>query len=112
MLVLMKAKGGFYFGKTAPSGIWGVALELSTMTAPDEADIWCKTRRIPVKLESQAVRRHTFSHFHLDYTPLVGHAKQPVGVGEARPDWLKAEKTTALPAPVRRLIQELAPNPA
>jgi A/G-specific adenine glycosylase len=107
MLVLRNGEGGFYLEKRPPAGIWGGLWSFPEVDGRDEAAAWCHLRGISAKLESLPQRRHTFSHYHLDYTPLAGRVEQPRRVAEAGSGWVKPEETAALPAPVRRLMLEL-----
>lgn len=53
--------------------------------------------------------RHTFSHFHLEVTPLLLRANAPNRIGEAeRWLWYKlGAKRPPLPAPIQRLLNQL-----
>jgi A/G-specific adenine glycosylase len=55
--------------------------------------------------------RHTFSHYHLDITPvLVQVAQTPQRVGEGRSLWYSVHQPDAigLAAPVKKLLEKLA----
>ncbi len=110
MLVLRNGEGDFYLEKRPPTGIWGGLWSFPQFDGRDEVAVWCAMREIPATLEALPQRRHTFSHFHLDYTPLLGQAGQSMRIAEAGSAWSKAEETSALPAPVRRLLLELTPD--
>lgn len=113
MLVLRDGEGGFYLEKRPPAGIWGGLWSFPEFDSQDGPALWCQTRGIAAKLEALPRRRHTFSHYHLDYTPLFGQvAVQSRRVEEAGGAWIKAEQTSALPTPVRRLLLELAAIPS
>ena len=107
MLVLRDEEGGFYLQKRPPAGIWGGLWSFPEFDAPDEAAAWCVLRGIAAGLEALPQRRHTFSHYHLDYTALLGQAGQPARVAEAGAGWFKPGAASALPTPVRRLMLEL-----
>lgn len=111
MLVLRDSEGGFYLEKRPPAGIWGGLWSFPEFDDRGEAAAWCAARGIAVVLEPLPQRRHTFSHYHLDYTPLLGRAGQPMQIAEAGSAWAKPEEAGALPAPVRRLLLELAAAP-
>lgn len=107
MLVLHDGSGSFYMEKRPPSGIWGGLWSFPQFDCRDDADNWCQTRKIYTALESLPERRHTFSHYHLDYTPLVGRVAPSLGIAEAGSGWMKPVDISPFPAPVRRLMIEL-----
>jgi A/G-specific adenine glycosylase len=97
-----------------PAGIWG-GLWTPPETGPDQDPRdWCRDRLgVPVaRLEMLPLRRHTFSHFHLDIQPLAIHLAADVGA-VADDDGLRwtdpaAPGAVGLPAPIRRLLDEAA----
>ena len=108
MLVLRDDEGGFYLERRPPTGVWGGLWSFPQFESEDELEAWCEMQGLALRLEALPQRRHTFSHFHLDYIPLVGQGRQPMRVSEAVCGWVKPEHARALPAPVRRLMLELA----
>jgi A/G-specific adenine glycosylase len=108
MLVLYDGNGKVYLEKRPGFGIWGGLWSFPQFEQHADAEAWCVQRGIKPTLKEQSMRRHTFSHFHLDYIPLVGQAGPFVQVAETDAAWIAPEETTALPAPVRRLLLELA----
>ena len=52
--------------------------------------------------------RHTFSHYHLDITPVVCQITQTDGVAEVNEVWYKrgANQALGLAAPVKKLLQQ------
>jgi A/G-specific adenine glycosylase len=108
MLVLRNAAGEFYLEKRPPTGIWGGLWSFPEFDGKEAALSWCASRGMSSTLEALPQRRHTFSHYHLDYTPLLGELEQaPLSIAEAGSVWAVPEEDSALPAPVRRLMQEL-----
>jgi A/G-specific adenine glycosylase len=107
MLVLRGGDGGFYLEKRPPAGIWGGLWSFPEFDGPGDAAAWCASRGIVAQLEALPRRRHTFSHYHLDYTALLGRVERPGHIAEAGGGWLKPEAASALPAPVRRLMLDL-----
>ena len=98
-----------------PSGIWGSLWSFPELSNLEAAYAWCDSHQLKV-LESRVLesQRHTFSHFHLDYTPLLIHTNNPGNyVLEANTwIWYKAAeiKLLALPAPINRLMQQYVIN--
>ncbi|QPK62777.1 A/G-specific adenine glycosylase [Methylomonas sp. LL1] len=94
-----------------PTGIWGGLWSLPEFADLRELLHWCVQRdyRIgpPQTLPSQ---RHTFSHYHLDYIPVLAKLENPINnVMEAgRTVWYKTGEidSLGLPAPIKRLLQQ------
>ncbi len=111
MLLVTNPDGEVWLEKRPPSGIWGGLWslpELPLHLAPEEwsADLGARIHA----LATWSPLRHTFSHFHLDITPLRLRVSAPARVME--PDrglWYKPELSNqlGLPAPVARLLQAL-----
>lgn len=108
MLVLQNEEGGFYLERRPPTGVWGGLWSFPQFESPSEVEVWCKARGLRPLLEALPGRRHTFSHFHLDYIPLLGRAETPTQVSEGDCGWFRPSLERALPAPVRRLLLDLA----
>ena len=93
------------------SGIWGGLWSLPEFDSVESAQSWCASQQIrTIKQRILPVQRHTFSHYHLDYTPLRMDTDNPINfVMEANQTvWYKPEqiKTLALAAPIKRLLLE------
>jgi len=108
MLVLHDKQGGFYLEQRPPTGIWGGLWSFPQFETRDQVDAWCQSRGLSFTLKAMPQRRHTFSHYHLDYIPLVGETIQPIRISEAVAGWIRPEQSYALPTPVRRLLLELS----
>jgi A/G-specific adenine glycosylase len=97
--------------KRPPTGIWGGLWSLPEFDSIESAHNCCLTKNMPI-IESQtlATRRHTFSHYHLDYTPVLIQTNNPINfVMEASQTvWYNAEQinTLGLPAPIKLLLQQ------
>jgi len=81
MLVLQNEGGEILLEQRPPSGIWGGLWSLPECTAEQAKDIerWCQQHLglAICETQAQAVLRHTFSHFHLDITPILSQVKSP-----------------------------------
>lgn len=109
MLVLRNASGKLYLEKRPNTGIWGGLWSLPEFDNEEDVDAWCVKQHIDrSKLECLPRRRHTFSHFHLDFVPLVGRIRSDYcGIGEpSLGRWLTPDETVGLPAPVLKLVNE------
>ena len=98
--------------KRAPTGIWGGLWSVPELANQTELDAWLLKQSIMVtNKQSLAIRRHTFSHYHLDYQPIVLYVDNLINnVLEAEKAlWYKhrQNKNIALPAPVKQLFDEI-----
>jgi len=111
MLILKNRMGEIMLEQRPPSGIWGGLWSLPECPFEDQAEQWCRDNlglsgRL---ISSWPQRRHTFSHFHLDITPLEIQVEQRDMVMEAGSRlWYNPAHPDArgLAAPVARLIKE------
>ena len=111
LLLLSDADNRVLLEKRPPSGIWGGLWSLPEFDSIEEAHDWCLTRNIHiVNQQTLAPRRHTFSHYHLDYTPLLVQTDNPINfVMEAEQTvWYKSGQlnTLGLAAPIKLLLQQ------
>ncbi len=93
-----------------PAGIWGGLWSLPEFSTKQALLAWCgqQSENIQVVLD-YPVQRHTFSHYHLDYTVLKVVCQNPKNnVMEADSwVWYKSSQVQALgmPAPIKRILQ-------
>ena len=97
--------------KRPPAGIWGGLWSLPEFDNIEAANNWCLTNNWSIDdSKTLAARRHTFSHYHLDYTPLFIQTNTLINfVMEAgQTVWYNAEEinTLGLPAPIKQLLQQ------
>lgn len=101
--------------KRPPTGIWGGLWSLPEFDSIESASNWCLTNHMNI-IHQQALttQRHSFSHYHLDFTPLFVETDNPNNnVMEAnRTVWYKAEQIDdlGLPAPIKQLLQQSRGN--
>jgi len=110
VLLGLKQQQGFYLEKRPPIGIWGGLWSLPEFATLNAARTWCLEQNIQIIEEKVFIKqRHTFSHYHLDYTPLLIYSNNPINrVMEAGQNvWYNSEEifTLALPAPIAKLMQ-------
>jgi A/G-specific adenine glycosylase len=97
--------------KRPPTGIWGGLWSLPEFDSMESAHNWCLTKNLAfVDSQTLVTRRHTFSHYHLDYTPVLMKTDNPINfVMEASQTvWYNAKQinTLGLPAPIKLLLQQ------
>lgn len=112
MLMVRDRKARVLLLQRPPAGLWG---GLWSLPECKQTDVRAYTRKhLGVDIAPATpwpTFRHSFSHFHLDITPIP--ARLLGAPGEARETnaaaWVKlsAFGTRGLPAPVRRLLQQL-----
>mgnify|MGYP001825496470 FL=1 len=113
MLLLCNNAAEVLLEKRPPAGIWGGLWSFPELRAEDMPVDWCRdTLGITVTdVVRWPVMRHTFSHFHLDITPLLLRANDAsTSVMEDRGLlWYKPTGTEqrGLAAPVDALLQRL-----
>lgn len=109
-LLLNDADNRVLLEKRPPTGIWGGLWSLPEFDSITAACDWCLTKNISIAgQQTLAMQRHTFSHYHLDYTPLLVQADNPINfVMEANQTvWYKVEQLNklGLATPVKKLLK-------
>lgn len=109
-LILRKPSGEIYLEQRPERGIWGGLLSPPEFETREALEDFCLTHfgsgcsRIFLPQ-----RRHTFSHFHLDFLPLLsdidGDADVPVALSGR---FLAPDQVGHLPTPVRKLLGDLS----
>jgi A/G-specific adenine glycosylase len=112
LVMLINEAGELLLERRPPTGIWGGLWSLPE--CEPEADLagWIG-QRFGLELEAaedKQERRHTFSHFHLDYTPVLCRVRPMAGQvmdGQGRV-WYNSgqDEIGGLASPVARLIAE------
>ncbi|MDD5228228.1 MAG: A/G-specific adenine glycosylase [Methylococcales bacterium] len=85
-------------------GIWGGLWSLPEVEMLADAENWCDEQHFTIQSQRiLATQRHTFSHYHLDYTPLQLEVKSAKNSNfHTRQQW----QNRALPAPINILLTE------
>ncbi|MCK9468789.1 MAG: A/G-specific adenine glycosylase [Porticoccaceae bacterium] len=115
LLVFSDAAGRVLLEQRPPTGIWGGLW--SFPEASEHAEISHVATRLGLRIgniHNAPVRRHTFSHYHLDYTPVYIHARCTGRIGAESNLW--ADPSTpgdiGLPAPVAAMLEALTTDSA
>ena len=115
LLVFRDASDRVLLEQRPPSGIWGGLWSFPEADGHDDIDGIANRLGLRVgDMHSAPPRRHTFSHYHLDYTPVYIQARRAGRVSEGGSLW--ADPATpgdiGLPAPVAAMLEALAPGSA
>ena len=109
--ILLHHNGRFLLEKRPPVGIWGGLWGFPEYRGEIELNEWCQQNYQCTigKVEQLPSFRHTFSHFHLDITPiLVRVTAWQAMVNDQETCWYEIDKTLGgLAAPVKKLLQNL-----
>ena len=114
MVILKDGSGNILLERRPPSGIWGSLWSLPECPEEDDLPAWC-LRHLGLELiGTQALpsRRHSFTHFHLDITPVqlrVNNPNQRLMDAGGRVWYnLSMPDNKGLPTPIARILRELA----
>ncbi|HWQ94888.1 MAG TPA: A/G-specific adenine glycosylase [Gammaproteobacteria bacterium] len=116
LLLLRNNAGDVLLEQRPPAGIWGGLWSLPECEHTHPADIkrWCREHLAYqiTQLKLWPKLRHSFSHFHLDISPVLAQVnKIPAHAMEPRPTvWYNVHQPEArgLAAPVQRLLAKLS----
>jgi len=107
MLLVKNKHDEFLLEKNPPSGIWGgLWCPPQIASLNKEHNIGGLTVQI---LDTLPVLKHTFSHYHLEITPVLSRVTESaVNVAEAAHMWYKPNSNHAvgLAAPVKKLLEK------
>jgi A/G-specific adenine glycosylase len=113
-LIVRSSKGEIWLEKRPSSGIWGGLWCFPEIDTPETGSRTCLDHWgiEPARMEIQPGFRHTFSHYHLDITPVVAELEiTPHAVMEGAGQlWynLREPPQIGLAAPVATLLAQLA----
>ena len=111
LLLLTNPDQQLLLEKRPPTGIWGGLWSLPEFADVDALHAWCHRQHLRIaSIQTLAMRRHTFSHYHLDYTPVLIQAENHTDfvMEENTAVWYNAGQINALglPAPIKQLLQQ------
>jgi len=113
MLMLQNPAGEFLLEQRPPQGIWGGLWSFPELKSGDDPIVFSADHFGPTQTsETWSTYRHTFSHYHLDITPVwlrLSRARQQV-MADNRFIWYNSRQPAriGLAAPVKRLLSQLA----
>ncbi len=110
--ILLQYNGQFLLEKRPPVGIWGGLWGFPEYNGKIAIQEWCqKNYHCKIgDIEPLPSFRHTFSHFHLDITPVLVKVTAWQGiVNDKEICWYEIDKTLGgLAAPVKKLLQKIS----
>lgn len=112
MVMIRTPSGDVLLQRRPPTGVWGGLLSFPEVRNEQECIAWCEGLLgvAPFNIIRWPVVRHTFTHFHLDITPLQVSVECRVSrVGDdAQYVWYNRNTPRGgLSAPVKQLIERL-----
>ncbi len=114
MMILRNGDNEVLLQRRPPAGIWGGLLAFPEIPVDQTVKHWCESE-LGIKISHQEQwpdLRHTFSHFHLDITPILATTRQNHSdrvMDQAHWVWYKEESSgpVGMAAPIKRLFEEL-----
>lgn len=108
-LILENANQEILLTKRPELGIWGGLWSLPEFDNLASLQDWCLQQNYSIEnITILNKQRHTFSHYHLDYTPVISKVLNPINnMMEANHNiWYKVKQieNLGLPAPIKRLL--------
>jgi len=113
-LMIKNNHGALLLEQNPPAGLWGGLWVFPQCESQNQLEATCL--RLGIESESQQVlevKRHTFSHFHLDYQPVqisIGNSAASTNqIAEGSNQvWYNPQNPLSLgmPAPIKALLQE------
>jgi A/G-specific adenine glycosylase len=112
MLMLMNKQQQILLERRAPTGIWGGLLGFPELPLDQSPTAWCQSQLGATVIQDEVwpVMRHTFSHFHLDITPVLLQVDNPADrvMEDGRWVWYKGGSTEGgLATPVQTLLTKI-----
>lgn len=111
-MLLVRNQERIFLEKRPSTGIWGGLWSLPELKDVSEIATWCRRHDMKVlQQKNWSAFRHTFSHYHLDITPIVLDVKPAIRkiMDSANHTWYNVDQPDALglAAPVKKLLESL-----
>lgn len=113
MLMICNDDNDVLIEKRPPAGIWGGLWSFPQIDDEESLEVWCE-KNIPYDIGSFHLwdeMRHTFSHFHLDITPIIVKVNNPANIvmEEKASVWYKLgqNQDRGYATPVMKLLKKL-----
>lgn len=111
LLVFRDATGKVLLEQRPPAGIWGGLWSFPEADDPDAIVHVAEQLGLELgRCQLAPARRHTFSHYHLDYSPVYIEAHPRAAIAEGNRIWADPASpgSIGLPAPVATLLEGMA----
>jgi A/G-specific adenine glycosylase len=114
LLMAIGEDGKVLLEQRPPTGIWGGLWSFPELTPNTDVREWCETNfNLKIdEIQTWLTKRHTFSNFHLDYTPVYAKVGETFpGIMEPKERvWYNLQQPDArgLATPIKRLLVQLA----
>ena len=109
-LILKNTEQHIYLEKRPSQGLWGGLWSFPEFENTKNAVTWCIEKQLNIiTQQTLPTARHTFSHYHLDYTPLVIQTDSPINFVMEGKQTLWYNKNTAnlgLAKPIQQLLEK------
>jgi len=110
--LVSKKQNDVLLQQRAAAGLWGGLWSFPSFDSHEELKSYCEQQGIDLaQAETLPEKRHTFSHYHLDYTPVICSANKLTNhiAEQAKTCWYQSASHVkiGLPKPVSRLIEQL-----
>ena len=108
-LIVQNENQEIWLEQRPTNGIWGGLWSLPEVENSEAAQHWCHAQNL--KIQHQQIlssQRHTFSHYHLDFTPMVIHVE---AIGNENFHTRQQWQNRALPAPINIILTDRAELP-
>lgn len=112
-LLILKNKEQVLLEKRPSNGIWGGLWslpELAGKPSMDDIHTKCLSKKVTIQtIQPAEPFRHTFSHFHLDISPILISIKKPKIMEGKAQIWynLREPPKLGLPAPIKSILSKL-----
>ena len=111
LLMLRNSNGEILLQQRPPQGIWGGLWSFPELPSDADNNLFCEDNfGAVINSEIWNSYRHTFSHYHLDITPvLIQLGKTKAGISSGGSHWYNLHQPSALglAAPVKKLLEKL-----
>ena len=110
-LLMITTPSALLLEKRPEHGIWGGLWSLPEIESLDQLKAYCSSLGCSTvsPLYTLLQERHTFSHYHLDYTPVMVQLKRRSKSKQPAQEWFSYKQpiSVGLPAPIVKLIDDL-----
>ncbi len=107
LLIVINEAGDVLLQQRPPTGLWGGLWSFPECPHDDDITATCQQLGLTAdRYRRGEPRRHTFSHYHLDYTPVYIDARPQTRIADSGLTWINPAHPgqLGLPRPVQQLL--------